>query len=56
MDQSNELGVCLELVQAYLGGARRQAQAGPLVEVLERAVEARVRYRGMPERQGEPES
>ncbi len=37
VEESDELGVCLELVRAYLKGARRQAQAGPLVEVLERA-------------------
>ena len=34
--ESNEFGVCLELVRAYLKGARRQ-RAGRLVEVLERA-------------------
>ena len=34
--ESNELGLCLELVRAYLKGARRQ-RAGRLVEVLERA-------------------
>ena len=34
---SNQMVVCLELVQAYLKGARRQHTAGPLVEVLERA-------------------
>ena len=37
VDESNEIGVCLELARAYLKGARRQAQAGPLVEDLERA-------------------
>ncbi len=36
VDESNEIGVCLELVRAYLKGARRQ-RAGRLVEVLERA-------------------
>jgi hypothetical protein len=34
--ESNEIGLCLELVRAYLKGARRQ-RAGRLVEVLERA-------------------
>jgi hypothetical protein len=37
VDESNEIGVCLELVRAYLKGARRHHAAGPLVEVLERA-------------------
>jgi hypothetical protein len=36
VEESNEFGVCLELVRAYLKGARRQ-RAGRLVEVLERA-------------------
>jgi hypothetical protein len=36
-EESNELGVCLELVRAYLEGARDQSGAGPLIEVLERA-------------------
>ena len=37
VEESNEFGVCLELVRAYLKGARRHRAAGPLVEVLERA-------------------
>jgi hypothetical protein len=37
VEESNTFGVCLELVRVYLKGARRQAQAEPLVEVLERA-------------------
>ncbi len=35
-DESNELGVSLELVRAYLKGARRSPQAGQLVAILER--------------------
>ncbi len=37
VDESNELGVSLELVRGYLKGARRHPAAAPLVGVLERA-------------------
>ncbi len=37
VDESNRLGVSLELVRAYLKGARRYPAAGPLVVALERA-------------------
>ena len=36
VEESNGIGVCLELVQAYLKGARRHADTGRLVEALER--------------------
>jgi hypothetical protein len=35
-DESDEIGVCLELVRAYLKGARRHPAAAPLVQALER--------------------
>jgi hypothetical protein len=35
-DESDEIGVCLELVRAHLKGARRHPAAAPLVEALER--------------------
>jgi hypothetical protein len=37
VDESEELNVSLELVRAYLKGARRHGAAGPLVTILERA-------------------
>ena len=37
VDESNEFGVCLGLVEAYLDDARHYAGAASLVEVLERA-------------------
>jgi hypothetical protein len=37
VDESEELNVSLELVRAYLKGARRHGSAGPLVTILERA-------------------
>ncbi len=37
VEEVNELGVSLELVQAYLKAARRHPTAEPLVVVLERA-------------------
>lgn len=36
VDESDEMGVCLELVRAYLKGPRNQPCAAPLVEALER--------------------
>lgn len=36
VEESNEFGVCLELLWDYLKGARSHYAAGPLVEVLER--------------------
>jgi hypothetical protein len=35
VDESDEIGVCLELVRTYLRGARRHPAAAPLVEALE---------------------
>ena len=36
VEESDEMGVCVTLVQAYLKGARNHPDAVPLVEALER--------------------
>ncbi len=36
VEEQDEMGLCLELVRAYLKGARSHSSAAPLVEALER--------------------